>query len=84
VRRKSHRWPAVLWLRRYWFLSLLWEPRDLWVGVYWTRCEGMYEAGWGWSYALDVYVCVLPCIPLRVAVRQQRPNAANGAMTANA
>lgn len=33
------------------------EPRDVWVGVYWTRTA---EGG------LDVYLCVVPCLPLRL------------------
>jgi hypothetical protein len=35
-------------------LQLKWEPRDLWVGVYWTRKAD----------ALFVYVCFLPCLPI--------------------
>ena len=42
---------------------LLWEPRDLWVGVYW---KGTYmEAG---NKMLDVYVCVIPMLPILLGV----------------
>lgn len=40
-----------------WFeWGLLFEPCDLWVGLYWKR----YPA------ALEVYVCILPTVPLRL------------------
>ena len=36
---------------------LLFEPRDIWVGVYWTHGQmGEWFA----------YICALPCLPLRV------------------
>ena len=38
-------------------VKLLWEPRDLWVGIYWTR-DGADH--------LFVYVCVLPALPIRL------------------
>lgn len=43
-------------------VSLLWEPRDLWVGVYWTRER---KPGWRRS-VIEVYVCVVPCLPLKL------------------
>lgn len=38
----------------------LWEPRDLWVGVFWNRAL---------DYLL-VYVCLVPCLPLVVSIRK--------------
>lgn len=39
------------------------EPRDLWLGIFWdyrTLGEnGLYE----WN-ALDVYICVIPTLPI--------------------
>lgn len=32
------------------------EPRDIWVGLYWTTEHG------GWI----VYLCLIPCFPLRL------------------
>lgn len=37
---------------RDWNLDFKFEPRDLWIGVYWNR-DGN---------CLDIYVCVLPCL----------------------
>lgn len=41
-------------------VALLWEPRDLWIGLYWTP----RHAGEGWW--VDLYLCLLPCLPLRI------------------
>lgn len=41
-------------------VRVLFEPRDLWLGVYWDRRPG----------ALVVYVCVLPMLPIRIEVRR--------------
>ena len=35
---------------------LKWEPKDMWLGVYWTR-NGL---------ARHVYICILPCLPLHI------------------
>jgi hypothetical protein len=37
-----------------------WEPRDLWVGLFWRRT----------AIALHLYVCVLPCVPLHISIRR--------------
>lgn len=37
-------------------IKLLWEPRDLWLGVYWT----------GTTDDMQVYICLLPCLPIRL------------------
>ena len=35
------------------------EPRDIWVGAYWKR----------WPKALEVFVCIVPMVPIRVYVQ---------------
>ena len=40
----------------------LWEPRDLWVGVFWNRV-------WTPERFLLVYVCLLPSLPICVSWR---------------
>lgn len=41
-------------------VAVKWEPRDLWLGVYWDRTLALYPPG----YTLKVYVCLLPCLPI--------------------
>lgn len=48
-------------------LELLWEPRDLWVGVYWDMSDSHY----------DIYLALVPLVilhwnGLRVVSRQRR------------
>lgn len=46
-------------------VKLKWEPRDLWVGVYWRKENPYYDGGWWGSF--DIYVCLVPCFPIRFA-----------------
>jgi len=39
-------------------IRLLFEPRDLWVGVYWDLRPK----------ELRIYVCFLPCLPILITV----------------
>lgn len=52
-------------LHRSWEAYLLLEPRDMWVGVFWHR-EDWVEPDRVRAYRLSVYVCLLPCLPLRI------------------
>jgi hypothetical protein len=47
--------------RRYTFRNarIAWEPRDLWVGIYWTKRDYGTELK-----AFQLYVCILPCFPI--------------------
>lgn len=36
-------------------VSLIWEPRDIWIGLYWDTSVN----------ATVWYLCLLPCLPLR-------------------
>lgn len=40
-----------------------WEPRDVWLGVYWNRERR------GRMWRTDVYVCLVPCFPIRMTWR---------------
>lgn len=46
------------------------EPRDIWVGVFWDR------HAIGGVRIFDVYICVLPCLPIRL--RWVKPAPAGG------
>ncbi len=39
-------------------VQLQWEPRDLWVGLFWRRTD----------IALHLYVCLVPLVPLHVTI----------------
>jgi hypothetical protein len=41
-------------------IRVLWEPRDLWVGLYWDGTKDDWR----------VYVCVVPCFPIRFHVHR--------------
>jgi len=60
-----------LLLRRCWFprgrrymveLELLYEPRDVWVGLYWVP----------YTSAVEFYVCFIPLLPVRLYVQKFR------------
>lgn len=55
------------------WLEWLFEPRDLWVGVYWTHPDV------AWEHAVDIHVCVLPMLPLKIGWRR----ASNDAVKTN-
>lgn len=44
-------------------VRMLWEPRDLWVGAYWRM------DGWGVVRELTIYLCILPCVSLKMVWR---------------
>ena len=54
-----------------------WEPRDIWVGVYWTRDEVKITrpdwSGVDYRERLTIYVCLVPCLPIRVRWWNGRP-----------
>ncbi len=35
-----------------------WEPRDLWVGLFWRRTD----------IALHLYICIVPLVPLHITI----------------
>jgi hypothetical protein len=41
-------------------LRLIWEPRDLWIGLYWEGNRNDWRA----------YLCLFPCLPIRLHVQR--------------
>jgi len=54
--KTEHRFFRLV-LGDYW-ISLLWEPRDCWIGLYWDLQR---QAG-----VFSLYLCVIPTLPLRI------------------
>lgn len=49
---------------RRWFFHILIDFHDLWVGLYWKRVfHTARNSGW---YEYDIYLCLLPCLPVRL------------------
>jgi hypothetical protein len=46
------------------------EPRDLWVGAYWTW---RYREHWNPKErkVFDLYICVIPCFPVHLTWSRQ-------------
>lgn len=47
-----------------WRLELLFEPRDCWVGVYWSLPPSRGK--------LNIYICLLPMLPINLTVWRTR------------
>lgn len=43
------------------------KPRDLWIGAYWKR--GSHVSAEIEVEEFDCWVCVIPCVPLHLAIR---------------
>ncbi len=35
-------------------IKILFDPRDLWIGVYWDKV----------GYVTRIFVCIIPCLPI--------------------
>jgi len=58
-------------------IRLEFKLEDLWVGVYWhTDQAQLYtdsatyirgDAPLGWIHVVDVWVCIIPCLPVHIS-----------------
>lgn len=39
-------------------ISIKFEPRDLWIGVFWTFDD-----------CLKIYICIVPTLPIRIFIK---------------
>jgi hypothetical protein len=49
------------------FIKLHFEPRDLWLGIYWTTRLTIWRNSSA-SRGLHVYICIVPMLPIHIAV----------------
>lgn len=55
-------------------VRILWEPRDLWIGVYWDRPRPL-DMGYGFMLrCLHIYVCLVPCLPVKITLTRVKPS----------
>ena len=58
-----------------WSLTLEFKLPDFWIGAFWKREE--YDFCGQWRRRFDLWVCLLPCLPLHLKVdREAKPPAA--------
>ncbi len=43
----------------YWTSKVYFEPRDIWIGLYWKR----------FPCAIDLYFCLIPCVPWNLYIQ---------------
>lgn len=46
-------------------LSVTFEPRDLWVGVFWQRKDHI-----DLTYSYQIYICFVPCLPIVLTIKK--------------
>lgn len=60
--------------RRPWWLEVVFEPRDCWVGVLWMRMPCSYGTAYGQvTHEWHVYLCLVPCLPVHLVIAGTRP-----------
>jgi len=64
--------------RRYFKSIIKFEPRDMWIGVFWDRKDIEYEyakdfvrSSYRWRY--DIFICPIPCLLFRFSVECGKP-----------
>lgn len=49
-------------LPRDWCVTIECKPQDCWIGVFWKTEDWGGNAGWR-----DVWICIVPCLPIRLS-----------------
>lgn len=53
-------------------VAIEWKLQDLWVGVFWRHGYAAFDDGAKRMFT-DVWICVLPCIPLHITLIYSTP-----------
>lgn len=57
-----------------WQAQLVWDKRDMWVGVFWDtdreRTSVARDGSIWHHWQLTLYICLVPCLPLRVTMQR--------------
>lgn len=51
-----------------WRVALEWKLEDCWVGVFWKR--GVIQGDHVDGKTLDIWICLLPCLPIHLTFRR--------------
>lgn len=59
-----------------WTVRVLFEPRDVWIGVYWTpkKITRFFQDERRWRDCRDyeVYICLVPMLPIKIRWSNRR------------
>lgn len=55
-------------MRRSMRIAMLFEPRDLWIGVYWKTYTARGDDGRFLRRWTAIYVCLVPMLPIKVSI----------------
>lgn len=58
-------------MKSYWTVRVIFEPRDLWIGVFWEGKSKFTAVG---IHMFRVFICLIPCFPIVIA-KQRHLNA---------
>jgi hypothetical protein len=53
-------------------MKIKYEPRDLWIGLYWTRSRTTTLESDSECYTF--YVCLIPCLPIILSIKREIPS----------
>ncbi len=70
IRRRIHRALSLTFdfgYRGYVHLQPELKLEDLWIGAFWRLERSKFNNDYGTLYAVDVWICLVPCVPLHIS-----------------
>lgn len=58
-------------------MKIKFEPRDLWVGIYWDRCGRITTLETD-KQRYNIYICLIPCFPIIFSLWMNIPKSKRG------